>query len=80
MPYIPKDRRTHLVAERPETVGELNYAITMLLKGWVERKGYTYSSINDALGALEGAKLEFYRRVATPYEDVKLADSGDVYQ
>ncbi|WP_439397023.1 DUF6899 family protein [Bradyrhizobium sp. PMVTL-01] len=35
--------------------------------------------MNDVLGALDGAKAEFYRRVAAPYEDAKIADSGDVY-
>lgn len=30
-------------------------------------------------GAIECAKLEFYRRVAAPYEDKKIAENGDVY-
>jgi len=33
----------------------------------------------DAIGALECAKLELYRRVAAPYEDTKIAENGDVY-
>jgi hypothetical protein len=39
----------------------------------------SYQSINDVLGALEGAKLEFYRRIAAPYEDTKIQENGDVY-
>lgn len=35
-------------------------------------------AINDCIGACEGAKLEFYRRVASPYEDVKIKQNGDV--
>jgi len=31
------------------------------------------------LGALEGAKTEFIRRVITPYENKKCAENGDVY-
>ena len=31
------------------------------------------------MGALECAKLELYRRVAAPYEDVKIMENGDVY-
>lgn len=31
-------------------------------------------------GALAGAKLEFYRRVAVPYENAKMAEHGDVYE
>lgn len=33
----------------------------------------------SAGGAIEAAKLEFYRRVVAPYEDQKLLDNGDVY-
>jgi hypothetical protein len=32
------------------------------------------------IGALECAKLELYRRLASPYEDLKIADNGDIYQ
>jgi len=42
-------------------------------------KGLSYTFINDCVGALEGAKLELYRRVASPYEDKKIAENGDVY-
>ena len=40
-----------------------------------ERKQRMFS----AIGALEAAKLEFYRRVVAPYEDQKMLDNGDVY-
>lgn len=46
----------------------------------MQRKGLKYDTINDILGALEGSKLEFYRRIAVPYENVKLAENGDVYE
>jgi hypothetical protein len=39
-----------------------------------------YAHINEAIGALECAKLELYRRVAAPYEDEKMKESGDVYR
>ena len=35
--------------------------------------------IRSASGALESAKLEFYRRVVAPYEDEKMNLNGDVY-
>lgn len=84
MPYIDQLARTliNLGDIAPETPGELNYAITKLLYHYLHRKEDTYRSyqtINDILGALEGAKLEFYRRVAAPYEDTKIAENGDVY-
>jgi hypothetical protein len=37
-----------------------------------------YFHINKAVGVLECVKLEFYRRVAAPYEDEKIKESGDV--
>jgi hypothetical protein len=39
-----------------------------------------YQTFNDALGALEGAKQEFYRRVVVPYEEQKRFENGDVYE
>jgi hypothetical protein len=78
MPYIePKDY--YRSSYQPKTPGELNFAITLLLIVYMDEKGLSYSSINDCMGALEGAKAEFYRRVAVPYEEVKRAINGDVY-
>jgi hypothetical protein len=59
--------------------GELNYQITMLCIAFMEREGKTYDAINTVVGALECAKLEFYRRAAAPYEDGKIKQNGDVY-
>lgn len=77
MPYIPQVARRR--SEHTPTVsGELNYAITQLIVDYLT-DNLNYSAINDALGALEGAKLELYRRVAAPYEDRKRKENGDVY-
>lgn len=78
MPYIPQDAREDAAVE-PVTPGELNYAVTRLVAEYVEQQGLNYAVINDVVGALEGAKLEFYRRVAAPYEDRKIEQNGDVY-
>ncbi len=60
----------------PEEVdGELNYVVTKILK---EVYPLRYFHINKAVGVLECIKLEFYRRVAAPYEDLKIKESGDV--
>jgi hypothetical protein len=60
----------------PEKVdGELNYVFTKLLK---EIYPLRYFHINKAIGVLECAKLEYYRRVAAPYEDKKIQETGDV--
>lgn len=77
MPYVKKDDRWRFVS--PTNAGELNYAITMVLSGYLVDHGLNYQHINDCMGALEGAKAEFYRRVAVPYEEDKIAANGDVY-
>ncbi len=81
MPYISREARGELAHQGrlPETPGELNYAITLLLDTYLRTKGLSYGTINDILGALEGCKLELYRRVAVPLENLKLVQNGDVY-
>lgn len=79
MPYIPKNSRLSALST-PSTAGELNFVITTIVNEYMQRKGLKYDTINDILGALEGSKLEFYRRIAVPYENVKLAENGDVYE
>jgi hypothetical protein len=82
MPYIRPDRRKKLddeCAEFPLTAGELNFVITTIVNSYRHQQGLNYQTINDILGALEGAKLEFYRRVVAQYEDGKIQENGDVY-
>lgn len=84
MPYIKTERRKELqwVGVRDfaiTTPGELNYAFTLILTEYIKDKQLSYQTINDIIGALEGAKLEFYRRIAVPYEDTKIKENGDVY-
>lgn len=81
MPYIKEIRRVFL-SRNPEdlnSAGELNYLFTELAKLYISKHGLNYNTINDIVGALEGAKLEFYRRVAAPYEGEKISQNGDVY-
>lgn len=83
MPYIKQDRRSHLLPKLlqivPLTEGELNYCLTTIVMEFYQDIGPGYPAINTVLGALEGAKLEFYRRVAAPYEDDAKSRNGDVY-
>lgn len=80
MPYITKERRLKLnTTDYPENAGDLNFKITSLIKTYIDINGLCYQNINDILGALEGAKQEFYRRVAVPYENSKIKLNGDVY-
>lgn len=80
MPYIDKENRTklELQVKEPLTAGELNFLITTIIRDYYNDNP-CYQSINNIVGALEGAKLEFYRRVAAPYEDTKIIQNGDVY-
>ena len=87
MPYIKgQDRKkfddilTVLEAKLPEikTEGELNYLITKICHIYLKLKGERYSTYNAILGALEGVKLELYRRRVSNYEDDKIAQNGDV--
>ncbi len=80
MPYITQERRNKIEATSwPITAGELNYKITREIFKYYEDIEPSYQRINDILGALEGAKMEFYRRIVVPYEDQKIIDNGDVY-
>lgn len=60
--------------------GELNFVVSSIIAGLIETwDGPRYSQINDLIGVLECIKLELYRRVAAPYEDLKAEENGDVY-
>ena len=82
MPYIKQSDREYIKPGSeftPVEPGQLNYQITCLIRTYIQANGLSYQRINDVLGALEGAKLEFYRRVAVPYEELKMQENGDVY-
>ena len=57
--------------------GTLNYIITKLVHWWLGHNP-NYERYNAAIGVLECAKLELYRRKVSPYEDEKINENGDV--
>ena len=91
MPYIKRNIRAKLTpftgpghtkkfnGDRVENSGELNYLITSIINEYLDQKEVGYSSLNDVIGVLECAKLELYRRIIAPYEDIKIEENGDVY-
>ena len=81
MPYIkPEDRAAILLNETNiKTPGDLNFFISTLVNWYINEHGKSYSTLNEVIGVLECAKLELYRRVAAPYEDIKIQENGDVY-
>lgn len=80
MPYLTQGERSSLDDGRKALKGgELNYQISKLLNDFMAMKQLNYAAINEAMGALESAKFEFYRRVAAPYEELKAKANGEVY-
>ena len=57
--------------------GSLNYVITRICGSFVSGR-VCYSKIAVLTGVLENVKQEFYRRLASPYEDRKIEENGDV--
>ena len=85
MPYIKNenrelfDKELEEIGDEIDNVGELNYCITYLCLKYLQKNTVSYKIINDIIGVLECSKLEMYRRVAIPYEDMKIMENGDVY-
>ena len=80
MPYIEQVHRERIrEGGALETPGELNFAFSEQIQNYMTNRPLNYRLINDIIGALEGAKLEFYRRVAADYEDKAIERNGDVY-
>ena len=83
MPYIDQAARRGIDEgyAAPGTAGQLNYAVTSLIDDYLNEWGdkLSYGAINEVVGVLECAKLELYRRVAAPYEDLTMIRNGDVY-
>lgn len=59
--------------------GILNYVITDMLDScFGPLSDAKYKDYNEAIGMLECCKLEFYRKAAAPYEDLKEKENGKV--
>ena len=88
MPYINRTDRvpyqsiiTELAALIPHDPtrrpGHINYVVSLLLNK-VYGDAPRYSEHNEVVGVLECIKQEFYRRNTAPYEDIKIAEQGDL--
>lgn len=90
MPYISTELReqvdlqiSRLIAAIETTddivrAGVLNYTITRLLQTIVSNERPSYADVNTAIGVLQCASAELYRRIAVPYENQKMFENGDV--
>ncbi len=88
MPYILPQDRKRVDANlgifgtdwAPENAGQLNYLVSTFMQNYLDVNGLDYHNVNEMVGALECMKLELYRLVAGPYEDIKAAANGPVYR
>ena len=87
MPYITQKDRSNLLSVNQlkelgsvDHVGKLNYILSNIVLGFIESNGVSYTQMNNATGVLECVKAELYRRLASPYEDIKISENGDIYQ
>lgn len=85
MPYITQDRRKRFdydilsLFKFIENEGDLNYCITKLCHLLIKRKwGLSYKTLNKVIGVLGCVKLELYRKVTAPYEDIKENENGPI--
>ena len=85
MPYIKQEDRVRFasILERLTEVpirsaGELNFVVTSVVHHYLKQFPKSYGTYNEAIGALEAAKLELYRRHVVPYEDIKIQENGDL--
>lgn len=81
MPYIdPEFREAITMGDRsPGNVGELTYLLTDICLSYAYPRGGSFAVYSEIVAALECAKLEFYRRVLSAYENRKMEENGDVY-
>jgi hypothetical protein len=84
MPYIKQGKRKELnplieqLADEVTCEGDLNYIITSLVHFEISSKGKNYQNLNNLIGMLECTKLELYRMIVGPYEDIKIRENGDI--
>ncbi len=85
MPYITQENRAEfehieeMIQDFPPTcAGDIQYMVAILIREYMRNNPYRYQTMNDVMGALNGANLEFYRRYVGPYEDECIGKNGDV--
>lgn len=91
MPYIKAEDRPRYddlveklalkllsINDQMDRAGHANYVITSLLLAAFPNRKYATMALVD--GIINNVGREYYRRRATPYEDEKIRENGDVYQ
>lgn len=57
-------------------LGDINYVFSRIISSLMGQ--VSYSKIAMITGVLENIKQEYYRRVAVPYEELKIKENGDI--
>lgn len=84
MPYIKKEGRLPLdilietIAELVNSKGDLNYVICELVGQLILGTKISYTQISEWIDGVDGAENELRRRLLDPYEDLKIAENGDL--
>lgn len=84
MPYIKQDKRKELdvildqLQDKVIAKGDLTYALYKLCVNYLKGKTINYDLLSLTMSCLEDAKLEWYRRKISVYEDTKIIENGDV--
>jgi len=83
MPYISEEDRDlyEFIVEELEVLsidnpGHLQYLIAVLIGSYMADKPLRYATMNEVMGALNGANMEFYREVVGPYEEKAIDKNG----
>ena len=89
MPYVKRTDRALMkpqidylllfLNEKGYNPGWINYIITTIIYYWWKSSAQNYATLALICGTLDNVKDEFYRRVASPYEDRKIEEHGDVF-
>lgn len=94
MPYLSQDRRDQLLGSQcidelaadfransgPKTLGELDFLLTAVVLAYMKANDVNrFDGLAGVHGVLDLVKLETWRRVIAPYEDIKATTHGDVY-
>ena len=72
------DAHLEACAQEIEGEGELNYCIYKLATLLISRIGESYDKLSMRTSAMEHAKLEWYRKRLSLYEDKKVEQNGDI--
>jgi hypothetical protein len=86
MPYTKQEDRTDkmkiaiaTLSEEIKNKGDLNYTICELTSQLILKTGgMGYTNVSNWIDGVHGAERELTRRLLNPYEDIKIAENGDV--